>query len=204
MSPSPRRHWTRRGLIGALLVAAFAAGGFVAGRQVPGDVLALLLKYAIGLLGIVWLLSVTVYNKLSDVTDMQGLDHRQHRHLEIEVQGRLRWFWAKAASLGLVALAMSAPGIWSDTSIGRGTPPPPAVFALAFGAFGLAVFFLRRLWADMEEIRVLRSRVRELERREKERAERVKSLKEDSKGGWPADERLAGFRHTEPPPADPR
>ena len=191
----PKHSVLRTALSGGISVAILAAAGYYAAQHVAGSILVGLMKYAIGLVGVVWLFSLNVYNKLSDVTDLAGIDYKQHRNLEIEVQARLQWFWIRAFFLAVVALAMYLPSILTDAK----QPVPAWVFGLAGGALALAAFSLRRLLSEMEEIRELRSHVKELERREKERAELVKSLKDDSKGAWTPDERLDGFR-SEPPP----
>ena len=180
----------RTTLLGGLLTFLFSVAGFYGSRYVPPVILVGFLKYAIGLVGVVWLFSLNVYNKLSDVTDMGGLDYKQHRNLEIEVRSRLQWFWVRAFFLAFVALAMYSPSILSEAKM----PIPEWVFSIACGALALALFSLRRLWAEMEEIRELRSHVKELERREKERADRVKGMKDSVKGDWEPDARLDGFR----------
>lgn len=193
--PRPKHSVFRTAFCGGLFVATLAVAGYYASQHVAGSILVGLMKYAIGLVGVVWLFSLNVYNKLSDVTDLAGIDYKQHRNLEIEVQARLQWFWIRAFFLAVVALAMYLPSILTDAK----QPVPAWVFGLASGALALAAFSLRRLLSEMEEIRELRSHVKELERREKERAELVKSLRDDAKGAWSPDERLDGFR-SEPPP----
>jgi hypothetical protein len=153
-----------------------------------------LMKYAIGLVGVVWLFSLNVYNKLSDVTDLAGIDYKQHRNLEIEVQSRLQWFWVRAFVLALLALAMYTPSILAEAK----QPIQDWVFGFSSGALALAIFSLRRLLSEMEEIRELRSHVKELERREKERVEVLNNLKADAKVAWLPDERLEGFRGKPP------
>jgi len=49
------------------------------------------------------------------------------------------------------------------------------------------LFALRGLWSELEEIRELKSYVKAIERREKERAEQVKALKDAHKGQWESD-----------------
>lgn len=193
------RHSVVRTVIGgAVVAAALSAAGYLASLAVAEPVLVGLLKYAIGLVGIVWLFSLNVYNKLSDVTDLAGLDYKQHRNLEIEVRSRLQWFWIRAFFLAVVALAMYLPSIFSDAKI----VVPHWVFALSCGALALAIFSLRRLLSEMEEIRELRSHIKELERREKEREEIVKGLRTDAKSSWTPDPQLDGFRKVHPPPEE--
>ena len=177
-------------LIGGALSVGLAFAGYFAERYVPHLVLISLLKYSIGIIGIVWLFSFTVYNKLFDVTDISGLDYRQHRNIELEIRARLHWFWLRAIFLGLLALCMYVPTILNEAKL----QIPAWVFGAAFSALALALFALRKLWGELEEIRELKSYVKEIERREKERAEQTKALKDAHKGEWESDPKLDGFR----------
>jgi len=159
-------------------------------RFVPEEITIKLLKYSIGLIGIVWAFSLLVYNKLWDVTDLPGLDYRQHRNIEVEIRSRLQWFWLRALFLGLLALMMSIPAIVSEAKY----IVPNIVIHIAFCSFAMAFYSLRGLWAELEEIRELKSYVKEIERREKERAEQVKALKDAAKDEWSNDHNLDGFR----------
>lgn len=188
-----------RGVIGTALggaasTALISAGAYYGSQYIPSAVMAGLMKYAIGLVGVVWLFSLSVYNKLSDVTDLPGIDYKQHRSLEFEVQSRLQWFWVRAFFLAIVALLMYVPSLLTDARLAV----PSWIYTLSGGALGLAIFSLRRLLSEMEEIRELRSQVKELERRERDRSETVNVLGADIKSGWTADQRLNGFRR--PPP----
>lgn len=182
-------------LTGGVLAAGSGVAGYLALRYVSPVLFAGLLKYAIGIVGIVWLFSLNVYNKLSDSTDMPGLDYRQHRHLEVEIRARLNWFWMRAMFLAIVALFLYAPSILAEAKM----PIPEWVFGAACSALALALFSLRRLWAELEEIRELRSHIKEIERREAERARQVKALKEGAKAAWEPDAKLDGFRDSPPP-----
>ena len=188
--PPQRPRLVSTTLIGAALAGCAGAAGFYGSAYVPPVLFAGVLKYAIGIVGVVWLFSLSVYNKLSDATDMPGLDYQQHRNLEIEIRTRLSWFWMRALFLAFVALFMYAPSILQDVKM----PVPALVFGAACAALLLALFSLRRLWHELEEIRELRSHIKEIERREGERAAQVKGLKEGLKGDWEPDERLRGFR----------
>lgn len=181
----------RVAVIAGVLFFLAATIGHYASHTVPQAVLVPLLKYSIGLIAIVWLFSISVYNKLSDVTDAPGLDYRQHRNIEVEIRARLQWFWLRAVFLGLLATCLYVPTILSDANI----PIPDWVFALCFGSLAISLFALRRLLAELEEIRELRSHVKELERLDIERATLVKLLKDESKDEWEPDEKLAGFRN---------
>lgn len=181
----------RTTLTGILVFAAAAVSGYFASRYTAQAVLVPLLKYTIGIIGVAWFFSLTVYNKLSDVTDISGLNFRQHRNIEIEISARLHWFWLRAIFLGLLALAIFVPTILSEAKL----TIPDWVIAAAFGALALALFSLRRLWGELDEIRELKSYVKEIERREKERADQVKALKESGKDEWKPDPRLDGFRN---------
>lgn len=181
----------RTTLTGTIVLAVATASGYFSSRHGLQVVLTPLLKFAIGIIGVAWFFSLTVYNKLSDVTDLAGLDFRQHRNIEIEIRARLQWFWLRAIFLGLLALMMYVPTILSEAHL----TPPDWVIGTAVGAFALALFALRRLWSELEEIRELKSYVKELERREKERADQVKTLKEGVHGDWQHDPRLDSFRN---------
>jgi hypothetical protein len=188
--PTKRQSVIHTALIGGVLSVGLAIAGYFAERYVPHLVLISLLKYSIGIIGIVWFFSLTVYNKLSDVTDISGLDYRQHRNIELEIRARLHWFWLRAIFLGLLALCMYVPTILNEANL----QTPAWVFGIAFAAFALALFALRRLWGELEEIRELKSYVKEIERREKERAEQAKVLKDAHQGKWESDSKLDGFR----------
>jgi hypothetical protein len=56
----------------------------------------------------------------------------------------------------------------------------------------LSVFMLRRVWLELEDIRELRSEVKEIERREKKRTEQVQALKDGAKN-WEDDPRLGNI-----------
>ena len=180
----------RTALTGVVVFAAAATSGYFASRYTAQGVLVPLLKYTICIIGGAWFFSLTVYNKLSDVTDISGLDFRQHRNIETEISARLHWFWLRAIFLGLLALAIFVPTILSEAKL----TIPDWVIAAAFGALALALFSLRRLWGELDEIRELKSYVKEIERREKERADQVKTLKESGKDEWQPDPHLNGFR----------
>jgi len=175
----------------AALVCMLAVGcSEIAIRYLQTAITIQLLKYSIGIIGIVWAFSMLAYNKLWDVTDLPGLDFRQHRNIEIEVRSSLQWFWLRAIFLGILGLIMSVPAIVFEAKIAL----PDWIIQAAFVAFALALFSLRRLWDELEEIRELKSRIKEIERMEKDRAEQVKSLKEGLKDGWSQDSQLEGFR----------
>lgn len=194
--PSRRAGVAATALIGGSIAALAGFGGFFGSRYVDAVLFAGLLKYAVGLVGVVWLFSLTVYQKLSDVTDMPGLDFRQHRNLEVEIRARLNWFWMRAMFLAGMALALYVPSILQDAKISV----PAWVFGAACAALAVSLFSLWGLWHELEEIRGLRSHIKEVERREAERAAQVKAMKEARKDGWEKDERLDGFRS--PPPPD--
>ena len=190
-APTKRHSVIRTTLIGSVLCVGLGVAGYFSERYVPYLVLISLLKYFIGIIGVVWVFSLTVYNKLSDVTDISGLDYRQHRNIEGEIRARLHWFWLRAIFLGLLALGMYVPTILDEAKLHI----PAWVFSAAFAALALALFALRRLWGELEEIRELKSYVKEIERREKERADQVKALKDAHKGKWESDPKLDGFRN---------
>lgn len=175
----------------AVLVVSLAAwGGYALSAHVPMELLSALLKYGTGIIGIIWIFSITVYNKLSDITDISGLDYKQHRHIEIEIRGRLQWFWFRALVLGILALGINLPSIALEVKI----PISSRMIAIGFGAFAFGLFSLRRIWRELEEIRQLKSYIKEIERREKERTDQVKELRDGLKTEWEPDTALNGFR----------
>ncbi len=175
-------------IVGALIVIAGGSAGFWVARIVPDGALISFFKYATVLLGVVWGFSMIIYNKLSDLTDIPGIDYKQHRGLESAIRLRLQWFWFRAGALGIAALVANLPMFFKD----GGIAPKPWTFAVAAGALGLSLFLLRRVWAELEDIRELRSEVKELERREQQRAEQIQSLKEGVVV-WESDSKLGGL-----------
>lgn len=173
---------------GALIVATGASAGFWVAEIVPDGTLISFFKFATILLGVVWAFSMLVYNKLSDLTDLPGIDYKQHRGLESAIQLRLQWFWFRAGALGIAGLVANLPMFLKD----GGITPMPWTFAIAAAALVLAMFLLRRVWAELEDIRELRSEVKELERRERERAEQIQSLRE-SVAEWESNPKLGSF-----------
>jgi hypothetical protein len=182
----------RATLTAIAIFVVFTIGGHFSNRYIPHAVLVPLLKYAIGIVGAVWVVSLNVYNKLFDVTDMSGLDFRQHRNIEIEISTRLHWFWLRTIFLGILALTMYAPTILDEARVT--ISGSDWVIGAACGALALALFSLRRLWSELEEIRGLRSYVKEIERREEERINQINSIKDGHEDGWKADPHLDGFR----------
>lgn len=174
---------------GVIFIVSVLFGNF-ATQYIPHKLLIPLLKFSIAIVGVVWFFSLTVYNKLSDITELSGLDFRQHRNIEIEIRARLHGFWLRAIYLGLLALIMYSPSILSEANI----TTPNWLIGLAFGALALAFFSLRPLWVELEEIRELKSYVKEIERCEKEKTEKLKKLNESLKTEWQPDPSLDGFR----------
>lgn len=177
-------------MAGAIFMAAVLFGN-LATQYLPHNLLIPLLKFSIAIVGVVWFFSLTVYNKLSDITELSGLDFRQHRNIEIEIRARLHGFWLRAIYLGLLALTMYTPSILKEASI----TIPNWLIGLAFGALALAFFSLKPLWVELEEIRELKSYVKEIERCEKEKTEQLKKLNEGLKTEWQPDSSLDGFRN---------
>ena len=182
-------------LTGGILASVAGVAGYIATGYVNPAMFAGLLKYSIGAIAIVWLFSLNVYSKLSESTDMAGLDYRQHRQLEVEIRARLSWFWMRALFLAILALCLYAPSILTDAKLAI----PGWVFGAACAALLLGIFSLRGLLHELEEIRELKSYIKELERREIERASQVKVLKDGAKNVWEPDEKLGGFRSSAPP-----
>ncbi len=175
-------------IIGALVVTAGASCGFWISEVLPSGTLISFLKYSTVLLGVVWAFSMTVYSKLSDLTDLPGINYKQHRGLESAIQVRLHWFWYRATLLGVAGLAANLPMFIRD----GGNAPKPWAFAIAVGSLALAMFLLRRVWAELEDIRELRADVKELERRELQRTDQIRRLKEGA-SEWEPDSKLAGL-----------
>ena len=96
----------------------------------------------------------------------------------------------RALLLAVMALALYIPSVLADAKMAI----PAWVFGLSCAALATALFSLRRLWSELEEIRELRSHIKELERREKERADTVKAMKDGMQKPWEPDARLEGFR----------
>lgn len=177
-------------IIASILCVASMALGYYLEKHIPKAVLIPTLKFFIGIIGVVWLFSLNVYNKLSDVTDFAGLDYRQHRNIEFEIKNRLSVFWLRAIFLGLLGFCMYIPTILNEAKL----PIAAWVFGISIAALSLAFLMLQKLLAELEEIRELKSYIKEIERREKERSEQVKTLKESLKDAWVSDSNLDGFR----------
>lgn len=190
MSEATRRHPSilRTLSIGAICVAVGASFGFWVAGVLPDQTLISLLKYSTVLLGIIWAFSMIVYNKLYDLTELAAIDYKQHRGLESAIRLRLQWFWFRAVVLGISSLIINIPMFLKD----GGLTTTPLVFSIAFGVLMLSVFMLRRVWLELEDIRELRSEVKEIERREKKRTEQVQALKDGAKN-WEDDPRLGNI-----------
>jgi hypothetical protein len=172
-------------LLGAICVAIGSSFGFWLAAVLPDRTLISFLKYATVLIGIVWAFSMIVYNKLYDLTELTAIDYKQHRGLESAIQLRLQSFWFRAIILGISSLIINVPMFLKDGGIN----PTPEFFSIAFGVLMLSLFLLRRVWLELEDIRELRSEVKEIERREKKRTEQVQVLKDGTKN-WEDDPRL--------------
>jgi hypothetical protein len=169
-------------LAGVVVGAFFAAAGIASVRYAPQEVVAGILKYAVAVVGVVWLFSVTVYNKLSDLSDLSGITFRQHRNIEVEIRSRLHWFWLRALFLALLAVMLYFPALLLEAKV----VPTDAVFAAAGAALGISIFSLRRLLHELEEIRELRAYARQLAIREDEREKQVAELKDTGTAWEPA------------------
>ena len=147
-------------LFGAVLsVLAFFFGSWL-GSRVPHALLASFLQFSLGGVAVVWFFSLLVHNKLSDVTDWEGIDYRQHRGLEVEVRSRIAWFWFRALFLAIMATILYTPTMLERA----GMVAPSWIHGLALAALVLSFYALRNVWRELEEIRELKSYVRELER----------------------------------------
>lgn len=149
-----------------------------------------ILKFAIGIIGIVWLFSLMIYNKLSDVTNLPHLDYRQHRNIDHEITTRLHWFWLRAVYLAVLATVMYMPTIMLDVRL----PIPHYMIGAGAGALTLALISLYKLWGELEEIRSLQSYIKELERIEYERNAQITDMNKTKPIEWESDSNLNGFR----------
>lgn len=93
----------------------------------------------------------------------------------------------------VTAVAINSPGIALDSGYQN---LPRAVYAVSLGALALSIYLLRRTWTELEDIRQFKSYVKELEREEKARAEKVAALSKLDSAKWDEDPRLDGFRKT--------
>jgi len=187
MSQASRRNPSlfRTLFLGGTCIVAGASFGFWITGVLPDQTLVSFLKYSTVLLGIVWAFSMIVYNKLYDLTELAAIDYKQHRGLESAIRLRLQWFWFRAVVLGICSLIINVPMFMKD----GGLAITPAIFSIAFGTLMLSLFLLRRVWLELEDIRELRSEVKEIERREKKRTDQVQALKDGAKS-WEDDPRL--------------
>lgn len=187
MSRASRRNLNlfRTLFLGGACIAVGASFGFLITGVLPDQTLISFLKYSTVLLGIVWAFSMIVYNKLYDLTELAAIDYKQHRGLESAIRLRLQWFWFRAVVLGICSLVINIPMFMKD----GGLAITPTIFSVAFGTLMLSLFLLRRVWLELEDIRELRSEVKEIERREKKRTDQVQSLKDGAKN-WEDDHRL--------------
>lgn len=193
-----KNHNMRRSVLftaiaGGSIFFLMSMGGYFSAPYIPAAVTISLLKFSIAIIGIVWFFSLAVYNKLSDITDLLGLDYHQHRNIESEIRSRLHWFWIRAIFLGLLAILIYTPSIVREA----GFSVPSWLIAIAFGSLGLAFYSLKPLWGELEEIREFKSYVKEIERREKERTEQIKTMKDGLKTEWQIDQNLDGFRKSD-------
>ncbi len=161
--------------------------GLLLAAIVPEKILVSATSYVTIFLGIVWAFSMNVYSRLSDLTDLPGIDYRQHRNLEREIRNRLRRFWWRAIALGAIGLAANLPVLLSNGAIPIGS----WAFSVAGGAFALAIFLLHLIWAELEDIRGLRSKAKEMERKEQQRLAQLALLRKED--AWEADPMLKGL-----------
>lgn len=177
-------------LLGFFVMAATGSIGYWLSGRVPLPLLQSVLKYATGLVGLVWVFSLYVYNKLTDLTETSGLDHRQHLDIELEVRVRLHWFWWRAAVLLVCGIVMNIPAIATEGKLPVGT----WFYAAGFSALALATFMMRRVWAELEDIRQFKSYVKRLDRENTARAAQASTLAATRPTTWESDPVLEGFR----------
>lgn len=170
-------------IVGLVVALLFGALGYSCVARVNNDVLATVFRYLTSIIGIIWLFTLSVYGKMVDLTDLPGLNYREHRNLEGEIRAWTHWFWLRGVFLVLMALAINLPQFLADAKI----KAPPYTFIIAAIALGWSLVSITSLFGELEAIRRLRSRIKELERADKERAEQSKALGEAVKGGWTPD-----------------
>lgn len=181
-------------LLGIFAMIVAGAIGYWFYKQFPVLLLQSFLKYATSLVGLVWLFSLYVYNKLTDLTETPGLDHRQHLDIELEVRVRLHWFWWRAAILLACSIVTNAPALAVEAKLPAGV----WFYAAGFSALALASFMLRRVWAELEDIRQFRSYVKRLDRENIALASQVAGLTATKPAEWQPDPILNGFRSENP------
>ncbi|AXF86427.1 hypothetical protein DTO96_102181 [Ephemeroptericola cinctiostellae] len=163
----------------AIFGCVFGVSGYYLNRYYP-TIQAELLKTACVLIGVVWGFAIHVYNKLFELTDLSGLSSRQHESLEDTIHSRLKHFWLKAFSIGLLGLVAMFPSIAKeadgDNCIVDCVYSSQQVY-FSYIAFGIAFFILMRLLKEQEEIRRVCSTIKQNEREEAERKERLAELK---------------------------
>jgi hypothetical protein len=177
-------------LLGVFVMAAAGVVGYFFYIKFPELLIQSILKYATGLVGLVWFFSLYVYNKLTDLTETSGLDHRQHLDVELEVRVRLHWFWWRAAILLCCSIIMNIPAIAVETRLSVGV----LFYVAGFVALALAAFMLRRVWAELEDIRQFRSYVKRLDRENAALTAQAAGLTATKLTEWQPDPTLDGFR----------
>lgn len=168
--------------------------GYYSKNVVPDLVLQVVFKYLTGVVAITWVFSYSVYTKLVDITDAPGLDYQQHRSLESIVKVKIRKFWINAIILGFIGVLLNIPSILQEAKI----PVPSLVYSLTFMALVLCFSFLLNSWGQLEEIRQLKSKLREDQRREDLRTQQLKNLPPSAGKDWENDPKLDGFRNSSP------
>lgn len=172
------------------LVGAGSLGLYKLSPVLEEETLVAALKTTSVIAGVVWGFSVIVFNKLSDLTEIPGIDYKQHRNLEMRIHQELRLFWVRSVLLAGAAFAMNLPSFeFAGTkAVSQWN------FSLAGGALGFAVFLLRSVVGHLEDVRVFRSAVKEAQRIDEEAERQLRDLKLEKP--WERDPRLATFGPT--------
>ena len=170
-------------LLGIPVAAVAAAMGYFLAGRANTLLFAGLLRYSTGVIAIVWAFTMLVYGKIFDLTDMPGLRAREHTNLEHEVRSWIHSFWIKGLFLLLMALAVNLPQFLADAHLNV----TASVFAVATVALAWSIQSIVALFSDLEDIRRLRSRVKQLERADAERAAASALLAADLAKPWVPD-----------------
>ena len=183
---------TTLSLVAVVLCAGIS--GYFAKAYVPEPILQAIFKYLTGVVAVTWLFSFSIYGKLADITDAPGLDYNQHRRLEQIVRTKIRSFWINAVGLAFIAALLNLPTVLQEAKVSIHS----LVYSLTFTAFSLCILLLVNSWLQLEEIRQLRSKLKEDQRREELRNEQLKNIAPSSEKAWESDSKLDGFRNNRP------
>lgn len=138
----------------------------------PRAVLAEAFAWAAGGAALAWALAFYGYGKVAELTDLEGLDHRQQARLEVVVAQHTHRLWAQGLLLLVSAAATAAPALLTKVKVA----PPDYVFWIAGAGVGIVVSCVLRSYFLVEGTRRFKSEMRQLDRRERERRQHIESL----------------------------